>query len=1232
MRIPSIFDGLLLLLLLVVVLLLLLQQHADAFTMPNNSRRTSTHVLLRMSDSGSIMERLSNRFGSDEKTSNNSSKSTAALRSFVLPDSFDVDDFDGSPEELITRAKVIVSTNLGIENENLLDDNFLWIGPLLDTPLSKKEYLAAGRFFDLRSTFPDLDFRAHDYRIDEVDPFTVRLTARTVGTMRGELRLRDKTLPPNGQLLRCPPEAISITFDANSGKVAKLCTGFTMDRLVGNTNGLCGVLAAATIAGEPPSEWEVYPPLTVIQRFLGRPVKPIGESTSFLAPFPETVMVQLAKGVLSSNVAADDPSLLGPNFTFMTPNKGPIGKKRFLEEFASREFDGVEPELSHFRVDPYDPNRVWVDVRPVAPGYEGPPQAMSFAFDDDGFCTRITSSAVMDPSLGKLFCCDVASIVCKYKNECLTKTYTIGTRYAGNAGGLGGPEGFKYARGEASPGIVTRPFPRVISRLQKRAISPITKIGVDDYFLPDMISNAVPKRVQKSVEKLSSLKANRVVEQISQSSPSPSSTLKQSPPSMAPSVVPKAETPKKDEPKLEAPTFDVPAFNIPQLGETRPKVAKTAAKPIPSTKKPATKYAVASKPKQERNQSQKRLSFNLPSFAAQTGTRPKVPARKPVPRKFTPKKPSPVTKKPAVKDDAPRPSFSLFPVAVPDASTKESTPKTVAKKPAAKISTPRPSFSLFPVTAPKPAPTKAPKTDPKVPVPRPSFSLFPRSAQKTASEKSPPATKSIAKSMAAKKEADRKRREAAANKAFELEQAKLRREALLKEEAEKRRRAEEEKKRLEEFQKQAVADAARQRQQLLKAEQERRQAEQQDLKRIQEIAKQVADETAKEQAEMQRNIQKKKLAAQAEARRQAEEANRQLQEKQNADAEQRKRELEERRAAVVEERRQAEEAKRQMAEQRKQEAEAKRVAQAEARKQQKEAAKAEEERKRQEFLAKREAAKREASRKSAEEQKRMAAKATSTAAKAKPSASINLFGLGGEPAAKPSKPNNRKVKDVKTRPTINLFGGGQPATSKPAATKAGAATPRPTINLFGGASEKPKPAAKKPEVSKLRPTINLFSGEAITEAPSKPAAKQVEISTPRPTFNIFGGAEPASKTASQPSASAIKAAEKARPGASISLFGLGGAPSKTKSTAPKSTAAKPSRKPASKSVPRPTAPRGVPSLTGWKQNGDRTISGNISGSPNFRNGERITTSPIAQGEVTSGKIVKTASGSRYFLN
>ena len=321
------------------------------------------------------------------------------------------------PAALFSRAKSIISTDLGLQDATLLSPDFQWIGPnvIADGPLSKSEYLAAGQYFDLRSTFPDLDLRAHDYRLDPNDPYTVRCTARTVGTMRGSLRLRSETLPPTGKRMYCPPEAISMTFDAQTGLLTKLCSGFTMDRLVGNTAGLCGVMAAATVAGAPPSEWEIYPPAAVVSRFFGRTVKQLEEPQDFLAPFPETVMIQLAKGVFASELGTKDPDLLDDGFTFCAPIVGPLEKKAFLEALQNFNIRDGLPDLtesySNFRVDPYDPYRVWVDVKatgtrtgvllgkePNGAKYVGPPEAISLTFDDDGFCTRLTAGAVMDPT------------------------------------------------------------------------------------------------------------------------------------------------------------------------------------------------------------------------------------------------------------------------------------------------------------------------------------------------------------------------------------------------------------------------------------------------------------------------------------------------------------------------------------------------------------------------------------------------------------------------------------------------------------------------------------------------------------------------------------------------------------------------------------------------------------------------------------------------------------------
>lgn len=381
-----------------------------------------------------------------------------------------------TPEALFIAAKSFLSTDLGITDPNILSDNFVWVGPKVASTgvLNKEEYLAAGKYFNLRSAFPDLDYRAHDFRLvndsengSDENLGTVRFTARTVGTMRGRLRLRGETLEPNGKRMICPPEAISVTFDKKTGKVVKLVSGFCLDRLVGNTGGLCGVQAAATIAGAPPSEWEIYPPATVLSRFFGRSVKQIKEpETVFLAPFPETVMIQLAKGVLSSELGTKDPDLLSDSFTFCGPLVGPLDKTSFIEAFSSFKIREALPDLeenySNFRVDPYDPYRIWYDVQGSGTRtgmlggkegngakYQGPPEAASMTFDDDGFCTRLTAGAVMDPTIG-------------------------------NTGGLGGVFGIFYATGVPLPAIASRTVPEIVSRIKTDLLSPFTGKTADD--------------------------------------------------------------------------------------------------------------------------------------------------------------------------------------------------------------------------------------------------------------------------------------------------------------------------------------------------------------------------------------------------------------------------------------------------------------------------------------------------------------------------------------------------------------------------------------------------------------------------------------------------------------------------------------------------------------------------------------------------------------------------------
>jgi len=64
------------------------------------------------------------------------------------------------------------------------------------------------------------------------------------------------------------------------------------------------------------------------------------------------------------------------------------------------------------------------------------------------------------------------------------------------------------------------------------------------------------------------------------------------------------------------------------------------------------------------------------------------------------------------------------------------------------------------------------------------------------------------------------------------------------------------------------------------------------------------------------------------------------------------------------------------------------------------------------------------------------------------------------------------------------------------------------------------------------------------------------------------------------------------------------------------------------------SPEGIPKITQWRQNvNDGSISGNVSGSTAYPDGSYITTSPITgdPSDVRTGQIVRTASGSQYYL-
>lgn len=164
-------------------------------------------------------------------------------------------------------------------------------------------------------------------------------------------------------------------------------------------------------------------------------------------PLSEDEVIQCAQLYLALNqdeVAA--PELLADNFEFKGPIIGPLGKSKYIEQFKSFDFRGAFPDAitnwHHFRVDPFEPNRVWFTCRgtgtntgaapplinePTGKIFDSPPQACSLSFNEAGQATQYTIGYVMDARIG-------------------------------NTGGVGGLMGILYAIGKPFPYPESQPY------------------------------------------------------------------------------------------------------------------------------------------------------------------------------------------------------------------------------------------------------------------------------------------------------------------------------------------------------------------------------------------------------------------------------------------------------------------------------------------------------------------------------------------------------------------------------------------------------------------------------------------------------------------------------------------------------------------------------------------------------------------------------------------------------
>lgn len=158
---------------------------------------------------------------------------------------------------------------------------------------------------------------------------------------------------------------------------------------------------------------------------------------------PDELIVKCKTCLRAGFVAIGDE--LAEDFEFIGPVVGPLGRDAFVKAVGGFDlttgFPDMKSNYHHFRVDPFETNRVWFQNRTtgthtgkLAGRFEAtgtkvvcPPQALSMTFNEQGKVTKITVGVVMDRTLG-------------------------------NTGGLGGVFGLFHAIGFSLPFREGRPW------------------------------------------------------------------------------------------------------------------------------------------------------------------------------------------------------------------------------------------------------------------------------------------------------------------------------------------------------------------------------------------------------------------------------------------------------------------------------------------------------------------------------------------------------------------------------------------------------------------------------------------------------------------------------------------------------------------------------------------------------------------------------------------------------
>jgi len=146
--------------------------------------------------------------------------------------------FPIKPEDLINKAKAVVRTTFGCTKPELLDEEFLFVFPVVG-PLAKQEFIEAFLKFKIDEAFTG-SYNYFGFNVDPIEPNRVWFFTRGEVTHTGVLMFGPQKMKPSEKKVIVPPQVVSLTFN-RSGLVTKMTGGYSVDRTVGNTGGLGGV-------------------------------------------------------------------------------------------------------------------------------------------------------------------------------------------------------------------------------------------------------------------------------------------------------------------------------------------------------------------------------------------------------------------------------------------------------------------------------------------------------------------------------------------------------------------------------------------------------------------------------------------------------------------------------------------------------------------------------------------------------------------------------------------------------------------------------------------------------------------------------------------------------------------------------------------------------------------------------------------------------------------------------